>query len=71
MENNIARRTSPEAYGSHESAQRAAMFYSFFGSCKMNDVNPQEWLADVLLKLPETKTSELYTLLPNYWKNSK
>ena len=57
--------------GSHESAQRAAMFYSFFGSCKMNDVNPQEWLADVLVRLPETKTSELYTLLPNYWKNNK
>jgi transposase len=57
--------------GSHESAQRAAMFYSFFGSCKINDVNPQEWLADVLLKLPETKTSELYTLLPTYWKNNK
>lgn len=54
--------------GSHESAQRAAMFYSFFGSCKMNNVNPQEWLADVLVKLPETKTSELYTLLPNFWK---
>ncbi|MEO8088323.1 MAG: transposase domain-containing protein, partial [Bacteroidota bacterium] len=34
----------------------------------MNDVNPQEWLADVLVKLPETKTSELYTLLPNFWK---
>ena len=54
--------------GSHESAQRAAMFYSFFGSCKMNDVNPQEWLANVLVKLPDTKTSELYKLLPNYWK---
>jgi transposase len=54
--------------GSHESAQRAAMFYSFFGSCKMNNVNPQEWLADVLVKLPETKSSELYTLLPNFWK---
>lgn len=54
--------------GSHESAQRAAMFYSFFGSCKMNEVNSQEWLADVLVKLPETKTSELHKLLPNFWK---
>lgn len=57
--------------GSHESAQRAAMFYSFLGSCKMNNVNPQEWLVDVLVKLPETKTSALYTLLPNYWKSNK
>ena len=54
--------------GSHESAQRTAMFYSFIGSCKMNGINPQEWLMDVLIKLPETKSSELHTLLPNYWK---
>ena len=54
--------------GSHESAQRTAMFYSFIGSCKMNGINPQEWLMDVLIKLPETKSFELHTLLPNYWK---
>lgn len=56
--------------GSHEGAQRSAMIYSFIGSCKMNDVNPQEWFADILLKLPDTKSSELYKLLPNYWKES-
>lgn len=54
--------------GSHEGAQRSAMIYSFIGSCKMNGVNPQEWLADVLLKLPDTKSSQLFTLLPNFWK---
>ena len=54
--------------GSHEAAQRSAMFYSFIGSCKMNGINPEEWLADILVKLPDTKTSQLYTLLPNYWK---
>ncbi|MBL0339494.1 MAG: transposase domain-containing protein [Bacteroidetes bacterium] len=32
----------------------------------MNDINPQEWLADVLLKIINTKQSQLYTLLPNY-----
>ena len=26
--------------GSHEGAKRAAMIYSFFGTCKMNGVNP-------------------------------
>lgn len=54
--------------GSHEGAQRSAMIYSFLGSCKMNDVNSKEWLADVLLRLPDTKTSELINLLPNNWK---
>ncbi|MEO5643749.1 MAG: transposase [Bacteroidia bacterium] len=42
--------------GSHEGAQRSAMFYSFLGSCKINGINPEEWLADVLEKLPETKS---------------
>lgn len=56
--------------GSHEAAQRSAMFYSFVGSCKMNGVNPEEWLADVLDKIKETKTSQLSTLLPILWKKS-
>lgn len=56
--------------GSHDGARRSAMMYSFFGSCKMNGINPHEWLADVLLKLPDTKASQLFTLLPNYWKKS-
>jgi len=30
--------------GSHKGAQKAAMFYSFFGTCKLNDVNPYKWL---------------------------
>lgn len=54
--------------GSHESAQRSAMIYSFLGSCKMNNVNPKEWLADVLLRLPDTKQSELTKLLPCNWQ---
>ena len=56
--------------GSHDGAMRSAMIYSFFGSCKMNNINPQEWLADVLLKINDTKASQLYTLLPNYWTKS-
>jgi transposase len=54
--------------GSHEAAQRSAMFYSFIGSCKMNNINPEEWLADVLEKISDTKTSQLSLLLPNNWK---
>jgi transposase len=56
--------------GSHEGAQRSAMMYSFLGSCKMNNVNPKEWLADVLLRLPDTKHSELIHLLPCNWVKS-
>lgn len=34
------------------------------GTCKANDVNPNEWLKNVLEKIPDTKMSELSNLLP-------
>lgn len=52
--------------GSHTAAQRIAMMYSFFGSCKAQDINPYEWLKSTLERIPETKLSELETLLPGY-----
>lgn len=56
--------------GSHEAAQRAAMMYSFFGSCKRNNVEPFAWLKFVLENIPDTKMSELDRLLPDKWNNS-
>ncbi|WP_281350231.1 IS66 family transposase [Maribellus comscasis] len=39
--------------GNHDAAENAAIMYSFFGCCKANDVNPREWLTDVLTRIPE------------------
>ena len=50
--------------GSHQSAQRAAMMYSFFATCQANNVNPLEWLTETLNKIHDTKMSELEKLLP-------
>jgi transposase len=54
--------------GSHDSAQNTAMIYSFFQSCRLNNINPEEWLEDVLMRINCTKHSQLNTLLPNNWK---
>jgi transposase len=55
--------------GSHEAAQRAAMIYSFMGTCKQNRINPQDWLEDVLQRIPYFKRSDdLSVLLPSVWK---
>jgi len=54
--------------GSHDGAKRAAMMYSFFGTCKLHNINPQEWLADVLVRITDTKLSQLHELLPQNWK---
>jgi transposase len=54
--------------GSHESAQRAAMFYSFFGTCLKNSINSFTWLKDVLERIPSHKANKLHELLPQNWK---
>lgn len=50
--------------GSHDAAQRNAMMYSFFGSCKAHDINPYEWLKTTLERIPDTKLLDLEKLLP-------
>jgi len=53
--------------GSHKGAERAAMMYSFFASCKEHDVNPREWLRDVLIRIGNHKVNRLEELLPGRW----
>jgi transposase len=50
--------------GSHAGAQKAAMFYSFFGTCKMNDVDPFTWFKTVLRIIPDYPANKLVDLLP-------
>lgn len=52
--------------GSHSAAQYAAMLYSFFGSCKMQNVNPREWLQDTLQRIPDHSIQKLDELLSGY-----
>ena len=54
--------------GSHEGAKRAAMFYSFFGTCKKNNVNPYQWLKRVLQLIPEYPANKIGDLLPQNLK---
>jgi transposase len=50
--------------GSHAGAQSAAMFYSFFASCKHNNVDPFTWLKKVLEIIPDYPANKLSDLLP-------
>ena len=54
--------------GSHKAAQRAAMFYSFFATCKINDVEPLSWMTHVLNIIPDYKANKLIELLPNNYE---
>lgn len=53
--------------GSHNGARRAAMQYSFLGTCKINNVNPFDWLRDILRRIPSHSVNKLDQLLPNNW----
>lgn len=55
--------------GSHKAAQHAAMFYSFFGTCKLHGVNPRSWLEDTLEKIKDHNIQNLEELLPGYQKS--
>lgn len=50
--------------GSHEGAERAAMIYSFLGTCQAYGINPWEWLKHTLENIRQTDASQIHTLLP-------
>ena len=41
--------------------------YTLIGTAKLNDVDPQAWLADVLGRIAGTPHSRLDELLPWHW----
>ena len=53
--------------GSHSAARDSAMIYSLLGTCRMCGHNPQQWLADILCRINDCRTSQLHTLLPANW----
>lgn len=53
--------------GSSRGGDRAAFMYSLIVTARMNDVDPQAWLADVLARLPDMPLSRLPELLPWNW----
>jgi transposase len=53
--------------GSDRGGQRAAVMYSLIVTAKMNDIDPQAWLADVLARIAEHPVQKLDELLPWNW----
>jgi len=55
--------------GSDRGGQRSAMMYSLIVTAKMNDVDPQAWLADVLARIASHPMRRLDELLPWNWRS--
>jgi transposase len=54
--------------GSDRGGQRAAVAYSLIQTCRLNNVDPQAWLAYVLARIADHPVSRLDELLPWNWK---
>jgi transposase len=54
--------------GSEEGGRRAATIYTLIETAKLNDIDPQAWLADVLARLPDHPAKHIGDLLPWNWR---
>jgi transposase len=54
--------------GSDEGGHRAAAMYTLIETAKLNDIDPQAWLADVLARLPDYPARRISDLLPWNWR---
>jgi len=53
--------------GSDRGGERAAAMYTLIETAKLNGVDPQAWLADVLARLPDHPVRRIADLLPWCW----
>jgi transposase len=54
--------------GSDRGGQRAAVIYSLIVTAKLNNVDPQAWLADVLARIAGHPAHRIDELLPWNWR---
>ena len=54
--------------GSQRGADRAAIMLTMITTCRLNDVDPKAWLADILARIADLPASRLHELLPWEWK---
>jgi transposase len=53
--------------GSDRGGERAAVMPTLIQTAKLNDIDPQAWLADVLARINDHNIHRLDDLLPWYW----
>ena len=61
--------------GNHEAAENTAIICSLLATCKAQEINPREWLNDVIAKLPYYPEKDfgknVRELFPEVWKLEK
>ena len=54
--------------GSDRGGERAAAIYTLIETAKLNGVDPQAWLADVLARIADHPAKRITDLLPWNWR---
>lgn len=54
--------------GSHLGGKRAAIIYSLLATCRLQGINPINWLDDILRRITDLPEDRYYELLPQNWK---
>ena len=54
--------------GSDEGGRRAAAIYTLVETAKLNNIDPQAWLADILARLSDHPARRIHELLPWNWR---
>jgi len=56
-------------FGNDRAGKRFMVLYSLIATCERHDVNPEVYLADVLLRIQDHPKDRLAELLPHRWKD--
>jgi transposase len=57
--------------GHPDAGWRSAVIYTLIQSCRRYGINPQEYLTDVLGRLPSMTTRQVRELLPHQWRKAR
>ena len=55
-------------FGNDRAGHRFMILYSLIATCERHDVNPEVYLADVLIRIQDQPTDRVGELLPHRWK---
>ncbi len=57
-------------FGNDEAAKKFMVLYSLIAMCEQHDINPEGYLADVLIRIHDHPASRVAELLPHRWKET-
>ena len=56
--------------GSDAGGRRDAILYTLIETCRLNDIDPESWLADVIARIADHPINRLDDLLPWKWSST-